>query len=239
MFVSTSAVIVGKELRLVLSGDSEARLMIVREFLGVAVASVNRLSRIAPMRVAMIIGWIWSLTLLGQCQEAPQNATIKEFLDEVRASEEPKMTYEELKSNSDLVLIATVIGKRPVERDYVDAMDFDEDSVQRTAIQLKVHSVLKGAAKDEIEIVTTEWFSKTMRAGVRTNFASLEQRLLLPNLCATEIDDEIVDWRMIEGEEKVYVVPEYLLYLKRTNRENTYTPVTGQRWGGVSVRDLR
>lgn len=149
------------------------------------------------------------------------------------------MTYEELKSNSDLVLIATVIGKRPVERDYIDAMDFDEDSMQRTAIQLKVHSVLKDAAKDEIEMVTTEWFSKTIRAGVRTNFASLERRLLLPNLCAKEIDDEIVDWRMIEGEEKVYVVPEYLLYLKRTNRENTYTPVTGQRWGGVSVRDLR
>lgn len=83
------------------------------------------------------------------------------------------MTYEELKSNSDLVLIATVIGKRPVERDYIDAMDFDEDSMQRTAIQLKVHSVLKGAAKDEIEMVTTEWFSKTIRAGVRTNFASL------------------------------------------------------------------
>lgn len=56
MFVSTSAVIVGKELRLVLSGDSEARLMIVREFLGVAVATRNRLSRIDPMRVAMVIG---------------------------------------------------------------------------------------------------------------------------------------------------------------------------------------
>jgi hypothetical protein len=29
-----------------------------------------------------------------------------------------------------------------------------------------------------------------------------------------------------------------LLYLKRSSRDNTYTPVTGQRWGGASVRLL-
>jgi hypothetical protein len=190
------------------------------------------------MRLIVLAALLWLSASMAQSQSEPAERTVERIFESLRENEQPKFSYRELAAKSDLIAIATMVEKRQVAMDVVGSTDFDRESVQRVTITLKVLSVLKGEAKEEIELISTEWVPTTVVLGLRTNFALLRSHLLLPNLSVVEIDGVITDWKIMDSGEKISIVPEYLLYLKRSGRENTYTPVTGQRWGGASVRLL-
>lgn len=190
------------------------------------------------MRYIMSIALLWLLHSIALSQNASHDEKINALLESLRDNDQPKVTYADLAAKADLVVIATLIEKRHVASDIVGATDFDSDSVQRVSNKLKILSVMKGAANEEIEMITTEWGPKTVVLGFRSNFAVLRTRMLLPSLSAVEIDGVITDWGIMDGSEKTSIVPEYLIYLKRSSRDNGFIPVTGQRWAGSSVRLL-
>ncbi|XZE20039.1 hypothetical protein SH449x_005373 [Pirellulaceae bacterium SH449] len=135
-------------------------------------------------------------------------------------------------------LIAKLADKQETAHDIVGETDFDRESTRRFLNKLDVLSVLKGEVRTEVNVVTTEWEPRTVVLGLKTDLAKLRKRILFPSLVAVVLNDEVTDWGIIEKSEKNESVPQYLLYLKNTGRENTFVPVTGQRWSSDSVRCL-
>ncbi|MCA9196457.1 MAG: hypothetical protein KDA87_02925 [Planctomycetales bacterium] len=97
--------------------------------------------------------------------------------------------------------------------------------------------MLKGNVDDETCVITTNWKPNVI-VGLNTDLAVLRTRQLLPNLCAVEIEGEIVDWTIQPNPERHEITPEYLLYMKATDQKGTFVPTTGQRWAAASVRLL-
>lgn len=165
-------------------------------------------------------------------------ANVERLLERLKDNERPIWTYESLAANADLIVIATLVDKQETAHDTVGETDFDRESTRRFLNKLDVLSVLKGEVRTEINVVTTEWGPKSVVLGLRTRLVKLRKRMLFPNLVAVVLADEVTDWGIMENSEKIEIVPPYLLYLKNTGIENTFVPVTGQRWSADSVRNL-
>ena len=190
------------------------------------------------MRYALIIATIFLIQSRTFAQGDPVTPEINALLERFKKNESPVWTYQELADKSDVIVVATLIEKHDVAFDIVGEIDFDRDSIRRVSNKLKVLSVLKGETEDEIQVVTTEWKPKTIVLGFRTGFAQLRDRQLLPTLSAVEINGEIAEWGNVDDGNSTKVVPEYLLYLKKSERQNDFVPVTGQRWSAASIRFL-
>lgn len=190
------------------------------------------------MRIAFLLAIHFLANCVAFSQDADIAPEVKALLDKIKEDEAPSWTYEELASNSDLIVVATIVHKKQVDPGIVGKTDLDGDSIRRVSNTLRILSVLKGESKHEGQVITTEWVPHTVAIGFKSRFAVLRERMLLPNLTAVEIGGKIIDWGMNESFGKNEVVPEYLLYLKHSGHENIFVPVTGQRWAGASVRLL-
>jgi len=189
------------------------------------------------MRFVPIVAILLSM----QCHAVAQNGLapeVRKILETINDNERPTWSYESLAEKSDLIVVATLAERHEAAADIVGKTDFDRESTRRFSNKLNVLSILKGDARTEVHVITTEWAPKTTVIGLKTDFAKLRKRLLLPNLSAVEIDGEITDWGVIEHLEKNEIMPEYLLYLKQSGHTNTFVPVTGQRWAAASARCL-
>lgn len=191
------------------------------------------------MRIVFILAAYFLTSCEALSQDAEITPDMKALLDEIKADEAPSWSYDELASKSDLIAVATLVQKQQVDPGIVGKTDLDEDSIQRFSNKLRILSTLKGEPKQEIRVITTQWEANTAAVGVRTRFAVFQERMLLPNLISVEIDGKITGWGLGESLPETEVVPEYLLYLKYSGRENIFVPVTGQRWAGASVRLLK
>lgn len=191
------------------------------------------------MRIVFILAAYFLTSCEAFSQDAEITPDMKALLGEIKADEAPSWSYDELASKSDLIAVATLVQKQQVDPGIVGKTDLDEDSIQRFSNKLRILSTLKGEPKQEIRVITTQWEANTIAVGVRTRFAVFQERMLLPNLISVEIDDKITGWGLGESLPETEVVPEYLLYLKYSGRENIFVPVTGQRWAGASVRFLK
>jgi hypothetical protein len=68
------------------------------------------------------------------------------------------------------------------------------------------------------------------------DFPEFQTTLLLPEIIPVVVDGDIVDFAEIVSGTRTYTIkPEYLLYLTKHDG-NIYAPVTGMRYGGLSVR---
>lgn len=191
------------------------------------------------MRIVFILAAYFLTSCEALSQDAEITPDMKALLDEIKADEAPSWSYDKLASKSDLIAVATLVQKQHVDPGIVGKTDLDEDSIQRFSNKLRILSTLKGEPKQEIRVITTQWEANTAAVGVRTRFAVFQERMLLPNLISVEIDGKITGWGLGESLPETEVVPEYLLYLKYSGRENIFVPVTGQRWAGASVRILK
>lgn len=191
------------------------------------------------MRIVFILAAYFLTSCEALSQDAEITPDMKALLGEIKADEAPSWSYDELASKSDLIAVATLVQKQQVDPGIVGKTDLDEDSIQRFSNKLRILSTLKGEPKQEIRVITTQWEANTVAVGVRTRFAVFQERMLLPNLISVEIDGKITGWGLGESLPETEVVPEYLLYLKYSGRENIFVPVTGQRWAGASVRILK
>ena len=171
-------------------------------------------------------------------QDANHDERIAKILSAIKENDEPTWSYNDLASQSDLIVIARLVEKREVAIDLVGSTDFDRESIKRCANRMKILSFLKGKSEENVEVIATEWSPKAMVLGVKSGLAVFRSRLLLPCLSAVEIDGEITDWGIMKGAEGNTVVPEYLLYLKRSKLDGKFVPTTGQRWSRLSIRVL-
>jgi|JI10StandDraft_1071094.scaffolds.fasta_scaffold15308_11 hypothetical protein len=191
------------------------------------------------MRIVFILAAYFLTSCVALSQEAKVTSDMKALLGKIKADETPAWNYDELARKSDLIVVATLVQKQQVDPGIVGKTDLDEGSIQRVSNTLRILSTLKGEPKQEIRVITTQWGANTVALGVRTRFAVLQERMLLPNLIPVEIDGKITDWGLDKSLPETEIVPEYLLYLKHSGRENVFVPVTNQRWAGASVRLLK
>ena len=189
------------------------------------------------MRFLPIVVILFSMKFPAVAQDGVAPEVCK-IVERIKEDERPTWTYEVLAANSDLIVVASLADRQEVAADIVGKTDFDRESTRRFSNKLNVLSVLKGALDTEVHVITTEWAPKTTVLGLKTDFAKLRKRLLLPNLSAVEIDGYITDWGISEQLDKSEIVPEYLLYLKHSGETNRFVPVSGQRWAAASVRCL-
>ena len=79
---------------------------------------------------------------------------------------------------------------------------------------------------------------KTVYTAIRAGRLPALRLGRLFRIARSDIDGEIVDYAQMQPKATYTIEPEYLLYLRKSDRENTYIPVTGQRYSAASVRIL-
>jgi hypothetical protein len=193
------------------------------------------------LTISLLIVLCTAATLQGQHAAAPQSQdekAVQEVLEKIRDLQPPNWSYADLAAKSDLIVIAK--AKSSVEVEWRDEIggDFGKGSTKLLSNRMRILSVLKGQAGDEVNVLTLEWKPDVI---VLTNsdFAELKSKLLLPVVVPVVIDGAIVDYGEVVRGDKTYTVePEYLLYLRHVDGTK-YIPVTGQRYSGLSVRRLK
>ena len=195
------------------------------------------------MRLAALLILFVSLQLAATEPDTPKPTSgrrddpeIQDLVEKLRNSQPPDWTYSDLASKSDLIVIAKTKSRAEIKWDDDIGGDFGKVTTKLVANRLRVLSVLKGKADDEIEVTTLEWKPNVI---VLTNsaFAEFRTHLLLPTLVRVEIDGQVTGYAGSQPLETYKIEPEYLLYLRKAN-DDKYVPTTGQRYSAMSVRTL-
>ncbi|MEM7476572.1 MAG: hypothetical protein AAF483_16415 [Planctomycetota bacterium] len=191
------------------------------------------------MRQVFDLAFVIGLQAYAPGQEDDYTSKVNSILADLKHNEMPDWTYSELASAADMIVVATLVEKRVAATDIVGKTDFDRKNIQRISNSLKVLSVFKGASKKQVDVITTQWGPNTVALGLKTNFAVLRSRQQVSDLCAVEVDGQIVGLAPIQHRAQREIIPEYLIYLKHSGQDDDhFVPVTGQRWAGLSVRML-
>lgn len=162
---------------------------------------------------------------------------IQQLLEKFRELEPPKWSYQELATNSDLIVVAKVHSRVEVEWNDDIGGDFGKETTALLSNRLRVLSVLKGESAEEIDVMTLQWKPNVVVL-IDSDFAAIRQKLLLPSLFrVVKEDGEVTGYGGSQPISVHEIEPEYLLYLRRFDGDR-YVPVSGQRYSGMSVRML-
>jgi hypothetical protein len=195
------------------------------------------------MRIATLLLFSVFVAPLAYGQETAKisgkaaDPAVQELLEKIKEMQPPDLTYSDLASESDVIVVAKAISKAEIEWNDVIGGEFGKGNTKLLANRLRVLSVLKGESGDEIDVMTLEWNSNVI---VLTNsdFAELRSKLLRPVVVPVIEDGEIFDFaKVVSGNHTYTIEPEYLLYLRRIEG-NKFVPVSGQRYSRQSVRRI-
>ena len=172
--------------------------------------------------------------------DGPDSVDDQRLFDAINENQPPSWSYSELCSKSDLIVIAKTVSIKNGNLESSGASEFQDSSKSSLKCienQLRVLTVLKGEANQFIKVMTIEWTRKNIVL-VNSDFAKLPKKCLRPRpLQIVGENDNVVEYIFDGTVETNEFEPEYILFLQRV-RGDEFIPVTGQRWGALSIRIL-